>query len=105
MPAKRYHRPSHNQAQRIIRKFGGARRLAALLGRTPSGIYKWAYKRPAGRGGVIPAPALKEVIKAAKKHGIIITTEDLYPELPLYSGLTPKRVYKWEQDEVAELLD
>ena len=105
MPAKRYYRPSHNQAQRIIRKFGGARRLAALIGKNPATVYRWTYKRPAGTGGVIPTPALKRVIKIAKKHGIVITTKHLYPELPLYSGLTPKRVYKWEQDEAKAQLE
>ena len=79
--------------------------MAALIGKKPATVYRWTYKRPAGTGGVISTTALKRVIKAAKKHGVLITMEDLYPELPQYGGLTPKRVYKWEQDEIAELLD
>lgn len=70
------------QAQSIYKKFGGARNLARLLGKNPSTVYRWDYpKTKGGTDGLIPSSALREVIKLAFLHGILITAEDLYPEL------------------------
>lgn len=76
-----------NQAQRIIRKFGNARRLCRILkivgcDYVPSAIYKWTYpKSPinghGGRGGIIPAQAWPWIMKAAAYDGIFITKEDM----------------------------
>lgn len=80
-------KPKRSQAQRIIDKFGGARRLVSILNtidpstsRAPSSIYKWLYSRSkGGTGGVIPTSALPLVLKAARLEGIFLTAEDLYP--------------------------
>lgn len=79
-----------SQAARIIRKFGGARRLAALLKSInhpiqPAAIYKWTYpKSRGGTGGIIPTRAQGAVIQAARADGIIITSEDMDPRaLPI----------------------
>lgn len=84
-----YKPPRHKgtQAYRIIKKFGGARRLWALLKDlgpehelSPSSIYRWDYpKEKGGTGGVIPTAAMPSVIKAARLEGIFLTPEDFYP--------------------------
>jgi hypothetical protein len=76
-----------SQAERVIAKFGNARRLASLLRHVeptkvwnPSAIYKWAYPtNKGGRGGVIPSRNIEYIIKAARLEGIILTTADLDP--------------------------
>jgi hypothetical protein len=80
-----------SQAERILAKFGGARRLAELFfvvgsSRDPSGIYRWAYpKSKGGTGGLIPTNAWSWIRKAAELDGIEITDEDLKP-IGLESG-------------------
>lgn len=79
--------PPKSQAERIIAKFGGARRLAIILKQAdesqalnPSSIYRWTYpKEKGGTGGVVPTAALPLLIKAARLEGIFLTPEDLYP--------------------------
>lgn len=78
------------QAENIIRKFGSAYKLAAAIKACypnpedhycPSTIYRWAYPVSAkGQGGVIPADALKKVVKAARIEGIYLDPLDLLPK-------------------------
>lgn len=76
-----------SQAERIIEKFGGARRLARILKETdpknsltPSSIYRWLYpKEKGGTGGKVPTQSLETVMRAARFEGILLTTEDLFP--------------------------
>jgi len=80
-----------NQAQRIIKKFGNARRLCRVLRLVgcdydPSSIYKWTYDRSAvngqgGTGGVIPAQAWPWILKAAAYDGVMLTKEDMDPRV------------------------
>lgn len=89
MPTPR--RSPVTQASRIIGKFGGARRLCAILKHlgpehelSPSSIYRWDYpKSKGGTGGVIPTAAMKSVILAARLEGIFLTPEDFYPGVVL----------------------
>ena len=76
------------QAESVINKFGGARKLAKALNDVlppedqynPSTIYRWIYPRSAGgTDGEIPVSAMKAIIKAARYAGILMTVEDLYP--------------------------
>jgi hypothetical protein len=68
------------QASKVIAKFGGVQRLAALLKRDPSGIYRWEQTRlEGGTDGIIPASAMPSVLEAADALGIEITAEDLDP--------------------------
>jgi hypothetical protein len=80
------------QAEGIIRKFGGAGKLAkVLIAMNPedpnfhwnrSSILRWTYpKAVGGTGGEIPTQALKTVVKAARFAGIVLTLEDLFPNL------------------------
>jgi hypothetical protein len=76
-----------SQAERVIAKFGGARRLYAALKeidpvncRTPSIIYRWTYPRQkGGTGGVIPTAAWTGILKAARIEGIFLTEDDFFP--------------------------
>lgn len=80
-----YSQKTASQAERIIRKFGGPRRLARVLSaagrhRDPATVYRWTYpKDRGGTGGVIPARSLKEIIHAARVEGVFLTPEDLDP--------------------------
>lgn len=67
------------QADRVIAKFGSACKLAKLLKVCDSTVYRWTY--PAANGGtdgMIPVKALRKVLAAAKRAGIVITAQDLY---------------------------
>lgn len=79
------------QAQRIVRKFGNARKLARALAqlkdeeystKNPSSVYRWMYaKENGGTGGIIPTRALPLVMRAARLEGIFLSREDLSPEV------------------------
>lgn len=74
-----------SQAERILLKFGGARRLSRLMkacGRTkdPTSIYKWTYsKEKGGTGGLIPTAAWSDILLVARMEGLLITSEDMDP--------------------------
>lgn len=76
------------QAERIVSKFGGPRRLAGLLNsidpdfsRNPSSIYRWLYsKERGGTGGLIPTQTMPLIMKAARIEGIFLTDEDFRPQ-------------------------
>ena len=72
------------QAGRVIRRFGGVRRLAMATAIHYSAIYRWVYPKDAGgTGGHIPAAALGRVLAAARHEGIFLAAEDLDPR-PAY---------------------
>lgn len=74
-----------NQAERVLRKFGGARRLAAILKmlgreRDPATIYKWTYPRSKrGTGGLVPSSAWGDVLAAMRFEGLQLLPEDMDP--------------------------
>jgi hypothetical protein len=73
------------QAERVIDKFGGARRLATILtamGKKTdySTIYKWTYpKIKRGTGGLIPSHMWADIYLAARLEGVVLTKEDTDP--------------------------
>lgn len=67
------------QADRIIKKFGGAYSLAAKLGVSVSTVYRWTYPKPRGTGGLIPAAVMPQILLAAEIYKIRLTTTDLSP--------------------------
>ena len=72
--------PVYLQAGRIIEKFGGHKRLAAILGVHRATIYRWTWPRErGGTGGVIPTKMVDRVIRAARVEGIFLSTSDLVP--------------------------
>ena len=74
-----------SQAEKILAKFGGARRLSELFKamgrpRNPATIYKWTYSREGGgTDGLIPSCAWADVLHAARLEGILIQPDDLNP--------------------------
>lgn len=75
------------QVERVAARFGGIPRLYAALNRLPDPamryskpqLYRWNYPRSRGGcDGVIPTPALRAVLTAARWEGIVLTPFDLY---------------------------
>jgi hypothetical protein len=94
------------QADRVLAKFGGPRRLSKLLKAlaernptdpqiqtlVPSSIYRWRYPvEKGGTGGIVPTRAIPLLIQAARMDGIFLDEEDLYP------GVIERR--DWELDD------
>lgn len=73
-----------NQANRIMKKFGGPKALWSalrLVGRELSlvSVYRWKMpKEQGGTGGLIPTSNLPFIIRAARVQGIIISETDLF---------------------------
>ena len=75
------------QAARVFAKFGGVPSLYKALTdmgagheRNVSVIYRWNLTRAnGGTDGLIPLKALKSVLLAARREGIVLTADDLYP--------------------------
>lgn len=73
----------HKIAERILRKLGGPRNVAQMLGTSPQAIYKWTYPREyGGTGGLIPHRRQLELMIVAKQRGIVLTPEDFFPRVP-----------------------
>jgi hypothetical protein len=70
----------YQQSSRIIDKFGGARRLAKLLGFEPSRVYKWTYpKEKGGTDGLVPAACIRAIQSLAELEGVVLTESDWAP--------------------------
>lgn len=73
----------HKVAERVINKCGGPRKVAKMLGLTPTAVYKWTYPFEAGgTNGLIPTKRVIELMVAAKFYGITLTPEDFFPKPP-----------------------
>lgn len=70
----------YSQAHRVINRFGGARRLARLLGFEPSRVYKWTYPREkGGTDGLIPAAVVPKVQALAELEKVTLSESDWAP--------------------------
>lgn len=76
----------NTQAKRIIDKFGGMKRLVEIFHElkmpiTLTTVYRWTYPLGVnnGTGGLIPTAAIPQILYAAKKKNIPLTSEDLDP--------------------------
>lgn len=72
------------QAERIIGRFGGARKLARYYSDftgeplAPSLVYRWTYSADrGGTDGSIPAQRLAVIVRMAEFFGVDLTKEDL----------------------------
>jgi hypothetical protein len=54
-----------------------AREIALHLRITPSGVYRWTYDKPNGRGGFIPSRYHQDLMVLAKDLGRELTFEEL----------------------------
>ena len=76
-----------DQAGKIIKKLGGFRRTARLLGVARSTVYRWTWPRSeGGTGGIIPPKMLPGLILAARRDGILLSPQDLYPEPSIHES-------------------
>ena len=75
-----------SQAERILKKFGGARNLSRAFEeigkpKDPASIFRWTYPHPKGTGGRIPVDSVDAVLEAARREGILLTAEDWDPRV------------------------
>lgn len=95
-------KPTYNQAQKIVARFGGEAKLASLIGISRISVYRWQYRRPYGSDGLVPTAQIEKIKNVARLEGVLIRPEDWVPETIKYETDkpdTPKR-YK----TLAELL-
>jgi hypothetical protein len=84
-------RPQFNQAIKVMTRFGGEAAMAEAIGVNITTVYSWLYPPPRGTNGLIPAPQIEPIKKAARIHGIVLTAHDWYPAAIDYPtiGSTP----------------
>lgn len=72
--------PTYGQASRIFVRFGGAIRLAKLIGRTPSALFRWNHPRElGGLDGLVPTKAVANIKAAAELMDVELTNADWAP--------------------------
>lgn len=74
---------AETQAQRIVARFGGARKLVAALlaigeAVAVETVYRWMYPH-SNPAGVIPARQVDKIVRAAYHAGINLTDRDWSP--------------------------
>lgn len=70
----------HKQADKILKKLGGPRRVAVGIGVDPTTVYKWTYEKDrGGTGGIIPSASVAKVQKLSVVMGVELTAEDWTP--------------------------
>ena len=97
--------PTYNQAQKIVARFGGEAKLAALIGVSRITIYRWQYVRPYGSDGLIPTPQIERIKGVARLEGILLRPEDWVPEVIKYDETTRNAIQATRKPRtVADLL-
>lgn len=87
------------QADRIIKRFGGARPLAQAIREAtgkkcdPSRVFRWRMPREnGGTGGLIPGAAVPGVKAAARLMGVLLHDDDWAPRTILETDLAAVEV-------------
>lgn len=80
-------RPTYNQAQKVVSRFGGESALARLIKCSRISIYRWQYRRPYGSDGLIPSAQIEKIKAVARAYGVLIRAEDWVPEVIHYDPL------------------
>jgi len=66
-------------AQSVIKKCGGAARVAKITGRTEATVYRWTYdKEKGGTGGLIPSDMQVKLMDAAREGLIDLCADDFF---------------------------
>lgn len=64
-------------ADNVVRKFGGIKKTAHLLGISYQRVYRWTYPTESGgTGGIVPAQYHEPLLELAERHGIELTPYD-----------------------------
>lgn len=67
-------------AKSIIKAFGGADAVAAIVGRNRASVFRWTYeKEKGGTGGLIPAECQAILYANADKADTPLTAQDFLP--------------------------
>ncbi|MDR3518902.1 MAG: mitofilin family membrane protein [Azospirillaceae bacterium] len=74
----------HGAAERIIERFGGIRPMATKLGVPVTTVQGWKKR------GAIPANRHGELLRAANRHHITLTQQELDAALPVEDKLAPE---------------
>jgi hypothetical protein len=99
-------RPQFNQASKIVARFGGESKLAALIGVSRISVYRWQYSRPVGTGGLIPTAQIDKIRAVARVQGILLRDEDWVPEIVKYDDNAQPITKRQRQPRtVADLLE
>lgn len=94
-----------SQAERVVKKFGGAVALAKcleLIGhpKSVSTIYRWMYPvENQGTGGTIPPHAWEGIMAAAEVEGVILVASDFDPRVIDISGRIPVRNENYKEEK------
>jgi hypothetical protein len=68
-----------NIADEVIRKCGGAKRVAEICGCTVSYVHRWKYEKSrGGRNGRVPHDAMELLLAAADRGEVEITPADFF---------------------------
>lgn len=70
-----------NPASKIIQKFGGAAKVAALLECDESTVHRWTYPRErGGTDGFIPRKPASRLLECAHTQGIELRASDFFDQ-------------------------
>jgi hypothetical protein len=78
---------AETQVDRLFAKFGGVPALVKALAQVgcpmeKTTLYRWNYAAERnGRGGFVPAHAWPAILRAARLEGVLITAEDMNPQM------------------------
>ena len=86
--------PTYNQAAKVIARFGGEAKLAALINVSRVSVYRWQYKRPYGSDGLIPTAQIEKIKAVARHEGVLIRPEDWVPSVNRWDDETRQLVGK-----------
>lgn len=73
-----------NPAHAIIQKCGGTHKVAAIVGRHPSRVFRWTRPRElGGTGGLIPSDLQQCLLEGARAAGVDLTPDDFFNFAPV----------------------
>ena len=96
--------PTYNQAQKIVARFGGEAKLAALIKISRISVYRWQYRRPYGSDGLIPTAQIEKIRSIARLEGILLRDEDWVPQVVKYDEATRQHKETRARKSLADLL-
>lgn len=73
-------KPTYNQADKVIARFGGITNLAKHLDVSRQTVYRWLCPRPKGTDGIIPSAQVARIMELAETNGVDISDMDWTPE-------------------------
>jgi len=77
-------------ADNVIRKCGGPRAVARLVGMSYSQVFKWRHlKSKGGTGGLVPAGAQEKLMQLAVAGQVSLTPGDFF-DIPEQSVASPQ---------------